>query len=378
MKVLLISSPEDLEYSVAMREVLAEAGHDVVRLEIFRSPTLEDNDDNVDVVVRRSDVVVFLFVRTGEDLFMLGLAVGSRRPIVVVSPSPDLLPGNVLGSPYVRRSTDGRFDARDVLSRIADLRPTIAASVFVDVDLAELAVDPATAEFVSGSAFERAVVAHLEDRLGAAAIGLGAKGDGFDVSFTTDGGTVLVETKKGHAPCSVSIVRQLMGSLAETSASGGLLISSSGFTPAARELAVRNRILPLNVAEFLAVDLNSIPKSLRGSRHEIVTAEAPPERRVRSLSRAILVDLDGLDSIARQIKASAELVDSALAGLRHATAPERLWEGEAAARYVAAYERWTRAARDLADGLNSMASLVDQAANAYSQFDLESVQRFLG
>lgn len=85
--------------------------------------------------------------------------------------------------------------------------------------------------------FEREVAA-LYERMGYAASLTPASGDrGIDIVLSRDGTTSVVQCKAQQRPVGPAVVRELIGSMACAGAAKGIVVSRSGFSTAARQLA---------------------------------------------------------------------------------------------------------------------------------------------
>ena len=198
--------------------------------------------------IQRADVVVALLRSTSPNLlYELGVAQGAHRPLIIASGSLNDLPFDAASVPYVHLGDNVEDDAAEIERRISSLTPKSPHQPDFGRGALEAlhAIDDDNdfAAAVSPSDFERLLIEFLRE------VGLDVKEghpnrDVFDFALTHPGNgdpprVVIVEAKKYSSSSRVSVdaVLQLAGAVTSTGADHGLLISTSGFTTAARGLA---------------------------------------------------------------------------------------------------------------------------------------------
>lgn len=275
MKVFISHSYEDQHLARALAGRLEDLGH-----EVFDPFTLALGTQFAAAAtsaIQRADVVVALLRTTTPNLlYELGVAQGAHRPLIIASSGLSDLPFDLTSLPYVHLGDDIEGDAAEIARRIASFAPMRPHRFDVSGDTVEtlkaIAEDSEFAASVSSKDFEELLVGFLR-RSGLTVEQGRPDRDVFDFALTEPGhhsvsDLVIVEVKKYSSTSRVSVdaVLQLAGAVTSAGARLGILISTSGFTAAARGLAETVPISLWTLREIL--EMNT-PRDLlrRGIRH---------------------------------------------------------------------------------------------------------------
>jgi early secretory antigenic target protein ESAT-6 len=97
------------------------------------------------------------------------------------------------------------------------------------------------------------------------------------------------------------------------------------------------------------------------------------------MTSQLLVNHDGLDAAATDLKQASERLQSLLDGLnRDLDARRESWSGSAQDAYLAARAQWDGALHDMRELLFAIGSAVDQANQAYRSADARGRDLFAG
>lgn len=246
MRVFISYSYADRDLARALAERLQYLDHDV--FDPFALSGGSDLAIEVTSAIQRADVVVALLRFTSPNLlYELGVAQGAHRPLIIASSSLNDLPFDAASVPYVRLGDDVEDDAAEIERRITSLaprsphRPNFGGGALET--LYAIDQDNDFAAVVGPRDFERLLIEFLRDAGLEVEEGRPNR-DVFDFALTQSGSgdppdLVIVEAKKYSSTSRVSVdaVLQLAGAVTSTGANHGVLISTSGFTTAARGLA---------------------------------------------------------------------------------------------------------------------------------------------
>jgi predicted RecB family endonuclease len=255
-----ISHPMRTDDALAteLKASLLEAGH-----EVFETESESYWSAEMSAAIRRSDAVIALLNTPSNGVyFELGLAIGAHVPTLIVSPSVEGIPADLMSVPYLQLTGDPSHDVAVIVQRGSQVaegrhRPQDAAQQTTDAGLLATTRDPSVLERLSPEEFET-LVARLFRERGFTVSALARTGDiGADLVLGPDPVTI-VEVKRYMQQNLVSVgaVRQLLGTLAITGAERGILVSSSGFTNAARALAAETPVELLTLEDLLSTEEN--------------------------------------------------------------------------------------------------------------------------
>ena len=97
------------------------------------------------------------------------------------------------------------------------------------------------------------------------------------------------------------------------------------------------------------------------------------------MTSQLLVNHDGLDAAATDLKQASERLQALLDGLNHdLDARRESWSGSAQESYLTARAQWDAALRDMRELLFAIGSAVDQANQAYRSADARGRALFGG
>ena len=97
------------------------------------------------------------------------------------------------------------------------------------------------------------------------------------------------------------------------------------------------------------------------------------------MTSQLLVNHDGLDAAATDLKQASERLQALLDGLNHdLDARRESWSGSAQDSYLAARAQWDAALHDMRELLFAIGSAVDQANQAYRSADARGRALFGG
>jgi hypothetical protein len=260
MRVFIAHSSRDRELVLNIKEHLSQRGDQVV--DPFAYTVTSQVVSQIHADMQSADVVVFLLNASSPAVYYeLGYAVGAGIPVLVASASTELLPMDISALPFVACTGDSFRDAQLIakgLERFQVKRAETDLSDIVDPGGEWAAVAPDDKELVdslSPAAFEDMVM-DWYTRKGCLIEDKAEAGDrGYDFAIRKGSRLFLVEVKKMGRQTLVSVdaVRSLLGAIATSGAAGGIIVSTSNFTSAAKELA-KESPLALRTFEDLAAN----------------------------------------------------------------------------------------------------------------------------
>lgn len=248
MRIFVSYSYSDTyELGAELTRALAETGHEVFEPAAVPKPA-GTIIASISTAIRRSDVMIALLTVGNPNVyFELGLAAGANVPTLIASRKPEDIVFDLSSAPYVQLTSDVDIDVAAIIRRVGDVaevRPRFEGGVreSAEVTLAEAARDPSVLEGVSASEFEKLVAKLFHERGFPVRMASPRPDRGFDLIIDSelDGGPpTIVEVKRysRRSLVSVGTVRNLLGSMTAAGAARAILVSSSGFTTAARVAA---------------------------------------------------------------------------------------------------------------------------------------------
>jgi HJR/Mrr/RecB family endonuclease len=264
MKVYLSHSQSraDERLAAQMREALAAAGHEVLTLD--RDVRGADLVAAVSSAIRSADALV-AFPASGNPnvFFEIGLATGVDLPTVLVAPDGADVPAELMSVPFVQTTGNEAQDSQEVARRLKALaarqRKPSHEGGSAETILQAAATDADAYEALSPRAFEDLVARALQERGFDVHQTPRTHDIGYDLAIERSGlfgrGLWLVECKKYSRQRLVpaEVVRHLSATVAANRATGGMLVTSSGFTASARAIAEKSSIALVGLDELLAM-----------------------------------------------------------------------------------------------------------------------------
>lgn len=261
MKVYISHSrlPGDERLAAQISEALDAAGHEPIKLD----PYVHSSDlvAAASAAIRSADAVVALPASGNPNVFFeIGLAMGVDVPALIAAPAGAALPRHLMSVPFVQMTGDSGHDSQEVTRRLAELDEPRHSRTPKGKSAAEIlhdaATDPDAYEALSPADFEDLVARLLQDRGFDVNRTAGSADAGYDLAIHRGGpmaGLWLVECKKYNRQRRVpaEAVRRLYGVVEQNRATGGMLVTSSGFTAPARALADTWRISLVGLDDLL-------------------------------------------------------------------------------------------------------------------------------
>jgi restriction endonuclease Mrr len=265
MRIFVAHSYSDApELAAELTRALTVAGHETCQPDT----SLEPGDNliaSISTAIRRSDLMVALL--TGRNLnvyYELGLATGAHVPTLVASRELENIGFDLASAPYVQLTGNVAIDVEAIVRRIADVaevgsKVARGARQSAELTLAEAAADPSVLENVTPFEFERLVENLFEER-GFQIYATPTTNREVDLIIGGDPPTI-VEVKRYSRGRLVSVgaVRGLLGAMMATGAGRAILVSSSGFTSAARAAAAEWPVELMTLEDLLQLEGPTTP-----------------------------------------------------------------------------------------------------------------------
>ena len=259
MRVFISHSSDDREFAVTLAKALRHMSEFRGRIATWLSSDFEDSASSS---IRSSDWIVTLFGNDSPNvLFELGLALGANKPILVAAPATKGLPQGATSVPYVHLSGELEPDCLKISRRLMQLRGSAALERPKDrhnesprAALAAAALDPNNLESLTSLEFEGYIRGLLEEEGYTVKAPLDRRDGGVDlVIVPSSGEEILVQLKKYSRQSRVSVdsVRNLEGAVFANRAKAGVLISTCGYTAAAKEFSRSSQHVFLRTVEEL-------------------------------------------------------------------------------------------------------------------------------
>jgi HJR/Mrr/RecB family endonuclease len=201
----------------------------------------------------------------------LGYALGAAKSVMLVGGSETRIPFDIATLPVVRfdiHDSRSLFTIADGIRRRAttDLAPE-EQSLDIHVRLERMLRDPEYLDQVSPREFESAVTAFFRDLGFVADQSPPTHDGGYDILLTDPqtSVTAVVEVKKYQRSGMLGLanVRQLVGAMVVNGAKSGILVTTSRFSPSARNLAQKapRPVLLLTLDDLVKSTRDSITKA---------------------------------------------------------------------------------------------------------------------
>lgn len=237
--------------------LLGTYGHEVI--DPFTVDWTEAGLGEISRLVQSADVVIaILSERPQNVLFELGLAVGSGRPVVIAAASPHEVPADARSAPFVLTTGNVREDAAQLMRRVETISPPPTTLPKLSGGTEETLHNVADSPAALASLGPRDLESLLAAFLGSEDFEVQPAGDragGYDFALAMPGTQqkLLVEVKAfgRHNRVSVESVRRLAGAVKAVDAAGGLMISTSPYSPAALAFAASNGVVLMTLSEVL-------------------------------------------------------------------------------------------------------------------------------
>jgi hypothetical protein len=246
VKIYLSHSAADAGSAAALLRLLVASEHTVLR-----STSTDGPGDIMAKIMSSEGFVSYLLHPEPDNSVELGIALGAGIPTILVGAVGEPSVVDAFDLPSVAPTGSPVLDAHAVMTILERLPPTRRHRL-PPTSLSALVADPETLDSIDSDAFEQLVWqwfissgAELE-RVGPLA--------GADFRLHHDNREFLVEVKKrsrqGRVP--VDGVRSLAHAVQHSGSAGGLLITSSPLTSAARSIAEESAIAVLTPPELVA------------------------------------------------------------------------------------------------------------------------------
>jgi malate dehydrogenase (oxaloacetate-decarboxylating) len=287
----------DDQLATELKALLRENGHDV-----FEATPGGDWRAEISAAIRRSDAVIALLTTSSHDIyFELGLAAGAHIPTLVVSPSAEGIPADLTSVPYVQLTGNTSYDVATVVRRLGEIAQERGplqgiAPQTAEAQLLAAARNPSILERLSPKEFEDLVARLYRERGFTVSVPAGVRDMGVDLVLGSDSPTVVqVKRYLRQNLVSVGTVRQLLGALTIAGAERAIIVSSSGFTNAARALAADAPVELLTLEDLLKPEARlSVATVVAAAVAAAATTAATPSAQYRLTIRVKLDDSQGI------------------------------------------------------------------------------------
>lgn len=256
MKVFISHSLRDRELAAAIAAQLKDHGD--APLDPFSSPLGNEGISRIFADMRSADMVVAILSATTPNVFYeLGVAVGAGLPVLMVGSAGESIPADMAALPFVQLTGNVDADAPIVTAALSRIRPPAPREpkefASAEAELRAALGDPKALESLVPDKFEFLIREWFKARGYETDEPPQRKEFGFDFLVKDREDHLIVEVKKMAVQTRVSVdaIRSLVGAVRYWNAKGGLLISASGFTSAATELARSTRVLLCTLDELL-------------------------------------------------------------------------------------------------------------------------------
>lgn len=253
MRIFVAHSLRDREFVDVLFDTLVRHDHQPIDTVSLRPNNLISD---LSTAIHSADAVIGVISEVRPNvLFEIGFAVGAARPILIVARPPSSVPGDLAEFPLVEATMGDRLDAEEVVKRLARL-PEAPSSRTADLGSVEdalrsLAQEQSLLQSVDSVEFEHLISDWLRT------LGFTVRetaDESYDLTITSpEKGSAIVEVKKMHPQTLVSVeaVRKVLSSLQASDAGAGIVVSSSGFTPAAMEFSRGTALRLLTLSDLM-------------------------------------------------------------------------------------------------------------------------------
>jgi len=282
VRIFLAHTSKDVELAVALSSELTFGGHEVV--DPFAVRWGEPGLSEISRAIRSADLVVTILSGGNANvLYELGLAVGSDRPVVIAAASPEDVPFDAASVPFAVLTGNARDDASEIARHIGTI-PTVpsrlrALTGTAEENLRTVAHDSSALASLRPGDLERLLVAFLGSQDFDVQLPGSRLDEGYDFAVVAPAthARLLVEVKsyREHSRVSVEAVRRLAEAAQGRDAAGGLMISTSQYSPAAMAFAASNRVVLMTLEEVLEAQAHDRIRGL-ATRSEVGQPQAEP------------------------------------------------------------------------------------------------------
>lgn len=260
MKVFIAHSSEDRKLVSSLDAALKKQGDTL--LDPFEIEVKKELLSEITSVIYSSDVVIALAAPRNLNVILeLGLALGANKPVLIAGYSETKLPADLSAIPYIELSGDVPRDVHYIIKQLSNFQITKSEKK-TDFDSAEAALKEAIKDqnflaSIHPTEFERLIAKFFEEK-GFKVTNLEESPDaGFDFMIESPlfNKKILVQAKKLNQQSKVSVetVRKLISAIPFIGATAGLLISTSGYTPAATSLGIASSLVLKSLAEIISM-----------------------------------------------------------------------------------------------------------------------------